>query len=139
MARRRVQRAERVKTRRQLGPLGKRRVAPSTSKLYDAALQLFSAWLKAEGRKLPKHEEYMPPLLEDFAEALWQEGETKADLANLLSAMELAEARLKTVTRSAWRLYGVWGRNEIPTRAPPLLRQMVHAMIGYAMIYYYMP
>ena len=36
---------------------------------------------------------------------LWKEKEkTKADLANLLAALELAEARLKLVTRSAWRL-----------------------------------
>ena len=58
MVRRRVQRAERVRTRRQLGPLGKRRVAPSTNKLYDAALQLFSAWLRAEGKRLPRHEDH---------------------------------------------------------------------------------
>ncbi len=45
----------------------------------------------------------LSPLLEEFAKALWQEGETKADLANLLSALELAEARLKQITRSAWR------------------------------------
>ena len=82
MVRRRVQRAERVRTRRQLGPLSKRRVAPSTNKLYDAALQLFSGWLKSEGTKLPRHEDHLPPLLERFAETLWQEGETKADLAN---------------------------------------------------------
>ena len=133
MARKRVQRAERVKTRRKLGPLSKRRVAPSTGKLYDAALQLFSAWLRAEGKQLPRHEEHMPPLLENFAETLWQEGETKADLANLLSAIELAEARLKTVTRLAWRLYGVWKKNEMMTRCTPMKRRWLKALIGLAL------
>ena len=133
MVRRRVQRAERVRTRRQLGPLGNRRVAPSTNKLYDAALQLFSAWLRAEGKRLPRHEDHMPPLLERFAETLWQEGETKADLANLLSALELAEARLKAVTRSAWRLYGVWKKDEMVQRCTPMKRRWLKALIGLAL------
>ena len=67
MPRRRVQRAERVKARSKLGPLRQRLVAPQTKVLYDAALCLFDEWLKAEGRKWPRNEQQLPPLLEEFA------------------------------------------------------------------------
>ena len=134
MPRRRVQRAERVKARSKLGPLGRRLVAPQTQVLYDAALCLFDESLKADGRKWPKNEQQLPPLLEKYAETLWQEGETKADLANLLSALELAEARLKQVTRSAWRLYGTWKKNEMQPRCTPAKMEWVRSLAGCALL-----
>ena len=67
-------------------------MAPQTQALYDNALTLFSALLESENTKLPDDEQEMPPLLEEFGEVLWQDGETKAALANLLSALELTEA-----------------------------------------------
>jgi len=95
-------------------------------------LWVFQAWLQAERRKLPRQEEELPPLLEEYAETLWQEGESKADLANLMSAMELAEARLKPITRSTWRLYGVWKKNEMTPRCTPIRLKWLRAMAGFA-------
>ena len=89
MVRKRASRQTRRELRAKLGPLKKRLVAPQTKVLYDGALWVFQAWLQAEMRRLPHQEEDLPPLLEEYAETLWQEGESKAELANLLSAMEL--------------------------------------------------
>ena len=132
MVRKRASRQARRELRAKLGPLKKRLVAPQTKVLYDGALWVFQAWLRAENRKLPHQEEELPPLLEEYAEPLWQEGESKADLANLLSAMELAEARLKPVTRSSWRLYGVWKKNEMTPRCTPIRLRWLKAMAGFA-------
>ena len=132
MVRKRASRQERRTLRAKLGPLKQRQVAPQTKVLYDGALWVFQAWLRAERRKLPREEQEMPPILEEYAETLWQEGESKADLANLLSAIELAEARLKPVTRSAWRLYGVWKKNEMTPRCTPIRLRWLKAMAGFA-------
>jgi hypothetical protein len=133
MARKRVSRQVRRQLREKLGPLKKHLVAPRTRVLYDEALWIFHAWMLAENRTLPKQEEDLPPLLEEFAETLWQEGESKADLANLLSALELTEARLKPMTRSAWRLYGVWKKNEMSPRCTPMKLKWLRAMAGFAL------
>ena len=101
MTRKRIPKAEKARKRKLLGSLKDRLVSATTKRLYDAALDLFMAWLKAEDTQLPNDESELPPLLEKFAETLWQEGESKADLANLLAALELTEGQLKGVTRSA--------------------------------------
>ena len=52
-----VPRAERKKVRELLGPLKKKRlVAPQTRTLYDAAFDLFEAWMQSENPNLPEDE-----------------------------------------------------------------------------------
>ena len=114
-----------------VGTLKRRLVAPQTQALYNSALALLTKWLKAAKLELPTNQQELLPLLEQFAEELWQEGESKADLANLLSALELAEAELKTATRSAWRLYGAWKCNRMQPRCTK--KKWLRALVGRAL------
>ena len=132
MPRKRIPKAVKAAARKLLGSLKSRLVSASTKKLYSAALELFMAWLKGEKLRLPRDESDLPPILEKYAEALWQEGESKADLANLLAALELEEGQLKAITRSAWRLYGTWKRNEMQPRCTPITRKWLRALAGCA-------
>ena len=104
MPRIRVSRAAKAKARRRLGPLAKRTVGPQARKVYDAALDLFKLWLKSEGCCWPRSEAELSERLMEVAEVLWEEGKSKADLANLLSAFHDAMPSIDPCLRGAWRL-----------------------------------
>ena len=133
MARVRVSRAARAKARRRLGPLAKRTVGPQTRKLYDSALDLFSLWLKSEQLCWPRSEAEFSDRLMEIAEVLWQEGESKADLANLLSAFHDCMPSIDPCLRGAWRLYHVWKRDELAEQSTPAKQEWVEAMAGLAL------
>ena len=122
MARGRLSRAAKAKARKLLGPLRRRTVAPQTRVLYDRALQLFSFWLKSERKRWPDKESELGLLLTDFAEVLWEEGESRADLANLLSALHDAEPSVDPFLRAAWRLYHVWKKTSSLSNAHQRVR-----------------
>jgi len=133
MAKGRVSRAAKAKARRRIGPLAKKTVAPQTRKLYDAALDLFKLWLKSEGYCWPRSEIEFSDRLMEVAGILWEEGESKADLANLLSAFHDAMPAIDPWLRGAWRLYHVWKRNELAEQSTPAKEEWVHAMAGLAL------
>ena len=133
MARGRLSRAAKAKARKLLGPLRRRTVAPQTRVLYDRAMQLFSFWLKSERKRWPDKESELGLLLTDFAEVLWEEGESKADLANLLSALHDAEPSVDPFLRAAWRLYHVWKKNELAEQCTPARQEWVQALCGLAL------
>ena len=113
MAGPRISRAAKAKARKRLGSLKEQRVHERTAKIDANALAIFTAWLQAERITLPRHESDLDPVLCSYAEDLWQEGESKQDLANLLSALEFEEGSLRYHFRSSWRLYGAWKKAEL--------------------------
>ena len=133
MAGPRISRAAKAKARQRLGSLKHRRVHEKTAMIYTAALALFSAWLQCEGQPLPKHESELDPILCAYAEVLWQEGESKQDLANVLSALEFEEGSLRYHLRCAWRLYGAWKKSELQQQCTPMLVKWCRAVAGAAL------
>ena len=129
----RVSRAAKAKARRRSGPLAKRTVGPQARKLYDAALDLFKLWLKSEGLCWPRSETELSDRLMEVAEVLWEEGESKADLANLLSAFHDAMPAIDPCLRGAWRLYHVWKKEELAEQSTPAKEEWVEAMAGLAL------
>ena len=133
MARSQVSRSAKAKARRQLGPLRKRTVGAQARKLYDKAMALFKLWLRSEGNCWPRSEAEFSDRLMEIAEVLWEEGESKADLANLLSAFHDAMPSIDPCLRGAWRLYHIWRRDEFAEQSTPAKQELVEAIAGLAL------
>ena len=129
----RASRAAKVEARRRLGPLAKRTVKETTRKLYDFAMALFKCWLRSEGLCWPFEDTELTERLMEYAQVLWEEGESKADLANLLSAFHDAEPAVDPFLRGAWRLYHIWKRDELQEQSTPAKRDWAEAMAGLAL------
>ena len=126
-------RAARIEARRRLGPLAKRTVKETTRKLYDFAMALFKCWLRSEGLCWPFEDTELTERLMEYAQVLWEEGESKADLANLLSAFHDAEPAVDPFLRGAWRLYHIWKRDELQEQSTHAKREWAEAMAGLAL------
>ena len=121
MAGPRISRAAKAKACKRLGSLKEQRVHRKTAAIYALALNPFSPWLKSEGLSLPASERDLDPVLCMYAEVLWQEGKSKQDLANLLSALEFEEGSLRYHLRGAWRMYGAWKKAELRQQCTPMV------------------
>ena len=118
--------------RKTLGTLKSLTVQPKTKQRYDAGLQQFFDYLRKEGIQLPKRRDSMDPLVSDYLEFLWSEGEGRATASNFLAALQDFDPKLKGCLPGAWRLMKTWGAHQLPNRAPPMTETVLHAMVGWA-------
>jgi len=109
------------------GPLRALVVQPATERRYAAALQWFFSWLEAERRRFPRSALEVDELAAAALESAWEEGEPKALVGDLLSALQFRVPVLQHHLPLSWRLFKAWGRAEVPTRAPPLSATQVLA------------
>ena len=60
----------------------------------------------------------------------------KRDLSSAMSfqVYNIFCPQLRQGLQDAWRLFGTWSKNEVPTRARPLLPEQVLAMAGFALL-----
>lgn len=63
--------------------------------------------------------------------SMWRKGESLVYIADGLCAMHFYEPWTKHKVPRAWKLYGIWRRIEMPSRAPPLTQHLVRAMSAY--------
>ena len=69
-------------------------------------------------------------LLTRFADALWQEGEPRGLLANVLCGLTHEVPSLHGRLHAAWRLHATWLKLEPASRAPPLTARLAQAFAG---------
>ena len=124
---------ERIKVRKQLGPLKGLTVQPGTRARYDKALEKFSSWLQREGLSLPTAKIHLDAVVSDYVESLWCEGEGRALASDTLAAIQDRQPQVKGHLLGCWRLLKTWNINEIPNRAPPLPEQALLAMVGFSL------
>ena len=125
---------ERKKVRKNLGSLKQLTVQPKTRQRYEAGLDAFFAYLQREGLSLPKRRDQMDPLVSDYLEYLWSEGEGRAAAGNFLAALQDSQPKLRGALPGSWRLMKTWSINEVPQRAPPLSEAILDAMMGWAIL-----
>ncbi|CAK0886883.1 unnamed protein product, partial [Prorocentrum cordatum] len=115
-----------------LGKLRGARTKASTLARYRGAAQRFVDYLAANNLPLPFTWDDIDICLQDYLEHLWAEGATKGEANDTLSGVQHL---LKTRRRypGAWQLLTVWGRLEIPQRAPPMPAQVCTARAGWAL------
>ncbi|CAK0905717.1 unnamed protein product [Prorocentrum cordatum] len=115
-----------------MGKLRDARIKASTLARYRGAAQRFVDYLAANNLPLPFTWDDIDICLQDYLEHLWAEGATKGEANDTLSGVQHL---LRTRRRypGAWQLLTVWGRLEIPQRAPPMPAQVCTALAGWAL------
>ena len=122
----------RKQARADLGPLRDNLVKLGTLKRYILAQLQFQLFIAANCWPLALSMEELDMQLRAFVEQAWEEGEQKALAADAISA---AQHFLLTRRQfpGAWKLLGVWGKLELPSRAPPMPWEIAMALAGYAL------
>lgn len=120
-----------ITLRARLGSLSDNRVSPKTLQRYKAATTKFLGWLDWEERVRPADWEEMESTLREYLECLWCEGESKGVANDTLSGIQHFLHTRRRVP-GAWQLLSTWARLEVPSRAPPLPRDLALAMAGLA-------
>jgi hypothetical protein len=135
MKRKSSTRAERRSSRAQVGPLAKKLLQDKTLSLYRASMAAFLAWLEGEEKTWPSEAEELDELMEEYVEHCWQNGDTRSEIANLLSAMShpvTGLARAAKHLRGAWRYYGLWVKLEVKEKCLPIRPVTCRAIAGKA-------
>ena len=124
--------AERATKRRQFGTLRQLTVQGPTRARYETALDSFLKFLKTNSLTLPSIRDKLDPLVCEYIEHLWSDGQGRARASDTVAALQDHDPKLKGHLPGAWRLLKTWAINEVPNRAPPLPEHVVQAMVGWA-------
>ena len=124
---------ERQLIRRAAGTLRSLQLQPRTINRYEAALGFFFAWLEWMNLTIPNSPTEADEVVADFIEDAWLQGEAKSVAGDVLSGLQHFAPMLRRGLPDSWRLYGTWSRQEVPSRARPLLPDQVLAMAGFAL------
>ena len=100
---------------------------------YDRAILLFFTWLTSRRMELPDEVIALDTLLSEFAETLWQEGESRGALGDALSGLTNYFKFLRGKLPDAWAQHATWKKLELPARATPMSRKVLVAAVGVAL------
>jgi hypothetical protein len=121
------------KPRAQLGPLRNLTVQPKTRERYTKAVERFHIYLREQDIILPRQRQQLDPILSDYLENLWAQGEGRSLASDTLAGLQDRDPHLKGHLVYSWRLLKAWVSNEIPSRAPPLTEQALQTLAGHAL------
>ncbi len=116
--------------RKELGRLRDRVVKPATVKRYRIHVGAFFTWVSHSGRRIPAAVLEFDTQLCAYAECLWEEGDQKSVLANVLSGLARFVPALRGHLPGPWRPYHAWSKSEPSDRAPPRSVRMAQAIAG---------
>lgn len=126
-------RAARRAVRQQLGPLRQLTVQPKTRARYAKALDKFFFYMRERDLQLPTRKVLLDPLISDYVEHLWANGEGRSLASDTIAALQDKDPSIKGHLASSWRLLKTWNAHEIPNRAPPMTEQALHTVVGHAL------
>ena len=125
----RATRHERAQSRAQIGKLRDKVVTPKVQHRYAKSIQwLFNTALPGLGLVLAADPVEFDEQLCRCVDMAWEEGEHRGLIGDLLSGLADRVPALRGRLAGAWRLYGAWGRLELPLRAWPVSPEQVMAM-----------
>ena len=73
----------------------------------------------------------LDPLVSQWVRRMWKTGEPLLTVADGLCALHFFQPVTKRRLPQAWKLYGVWRRLEIPSRAPPLTERIIRSIAAF--------
>ena len=132
MRRPKVPRHERALSRVRVGPLKATLVKAGTMLVYRKSVHVFFLWCVTMKISWPSDGDELDHVVSQFGEMAWEEGETRALFANLLSGLPLYEESLRQYLNCSRRLLTAWDKNEWTVRSFPLTPDMTFAMVGLA-------
>ena len=121
----RCSRAERQHKRKAI-QLDDSALTEKTQKRYYLALQKLLPHVE---KALHVHD--LDFYVSNWVRLMWTSGEPMLTVGDGLSALHFFEAWTKGKVPQAWKLFKVWRRIEIPSRAPPLTKQLVWSMASF--------
>ena len=133
MFRTRIPRPERARVRAAVGPLKKTLIKPATLRSYQFSLKLFYLWLAFWSLTWPSDRDELDTLVSQFAEAAWEEGESRAVFACLVSGIPYLVPALRNSLFGSRRLITAWDKSESVTRSFPITEVMAFALAGEAL------
>jgi len=123
-------RQERQRLRGLLGPLRLLQISGRSRERYRRVATRFALDMVARGG-LAETLEDLEAQLALYVEEMWEAGDSRADASTLVAAVQFFIRRRKRF-HEAWALIGIWCRNEVPFRVPPLPAEVVLALAGIA-------
>ena len=121
---------KRREQRRDLGSLRKLVISQKSENGYFDALVKFFNWMKKERMHICTSGYSLDDQFCEYLCWLWEEGESRAALANLVSGIRHFEEALQPHLFAARRLITAWDKNEFATRSFPLTPLMRDALAG---------
>ena len=106
-------------------------IQPYTQKLYKEACTWFFNYLHVEGMEIPASFLELDDIVCTAVDFAWGEGEPRALIGNLLSALELWFPATNGHLKGGWKLWRKWCDKELPVRSPPLSWEATLAMVYY--------
>lgn len=132
MKRPKVPRHERALSRVRVGPLRATLVKVGTARVYRQSVHVFFLWCTTMQIAWPSDGDELDHVVAQFGEMAWEEGETRALFANLLSGLPLYEESLRQYLNCSRRLLTAWDKNEWTVRSFPMTPAMMFAFVGTA-------
>lgn len=120
---------DRLKRRRQIGPLAKNRITPAVYSRYSRSVMvLFQFWFVNE--MYPSAPSEIDDKVACFVEAWWAEGEPYYVCSNALAALQFF-LPLKGKLTLSWDLLKTWHKKEPPVRVMPMHPLLLLGMAAY--------
>jgi integrase len=123
----RFSRAEKVRQRKRIN-LEDAALTDKTKSRYYMALRKLTPYVE-----LAKDMGDLDNQVCKWVRRMWRTGEPLLTIGDGLSALHYFQPATRRQVPHAWKLFSVWRRIEIPSRAPPLTRQLVRGMAAQAM------
>ena len=70
--------------------------------------------------------------ISDWVQTMWSSGQPQYLVSDALSGLSFYEPWTKRQYPTAWRLFSVWRKLEIPSRAPPFTAELIRSLATYA-------
>ena len=120
-----VSRAERRRKRKSI-VLEDAALSDKTQRRYYSALRKLTPWIERA-----THENQLDSIVCSWIHHMWKDGEPLLTVGDALSAFHFFELWSKRKLPHSWKLFSVWRRIEIPSRAPPLTLELVRSMASF--------
>ena len=125
---------ERAQARQKIGRLKDQKLRPTTLLRYINSVTLFINWLEGGSTPIPRQPDAWDAAISDYAEHLWETGESKQLFGDLLSGLPHFLAETRGSLKGSWKLFATWKRLELPVRAVPFSTDVLLAMMGAALM-----
>ena len=91
-------------------------IGSRTQVRYEKAVLIFFSFLMNVGIELPDTIMELDALVEKLMESFWQEGESRALVADIICGLQHMIPAVRGGLKSSWRLLKTWQANELPNR-----------------------
>lgn len=120
----------RKKEREKVGKLQDAIVKPITTERYHQMFQQFLSFTNLTKARMHADPNVVDPVLADFIESLWCDGEPKSYANYAVAAVQFYVPECKRHLTRSWKLVSTWNKIEMPARVVPISAEVLLAIAG---------